>query len=84
MRNVFKSNLAERKLKITGAKREKGGVTRRRKQRKRNGFRTQREANKEKKNQLRMAREQGAMCMRQCGVHDDVTVGCHGNDAKGG
>lgn len=22
--------------------------------------------------------------MRQCGVHDDVMIGCHGNDAIGG
>lgn len=36
------------------------------------------------KHQLSIAGEQAAMCMRQSGVHDDVTVRCHGNDAMGG
>lgn len=27
---------------------------------------------------------EGATCKTECGEHDDVMVGCHGNDATGG
>ena len=74
-----KSRLPLKKFKSTGAKRKDRGENR-----DKEIAAGHKEKPKEKKHQLRTAREQGAMCIRQCGVHDDVVVGCHGNDAMGG
>lgn len=73
-----KSEMLLGKLKLAGAKRQTEA------EEMASGHKRHKEKTDKEKHQLRMGREQGAMCLSKCGVHDDVVVGCYGNDAMGG